>query len=66
MRDGIQDPLKIWNGILIDGHNRYKIAQRHGLTFQTTEMTFASCDDVIEWIIKNQSFSFRLRRRKNA
>ena len=54
LRDGIQDPLKIWNGTLIDGHNRYEIAQRHGLTFSTTEMNFASRDDVIEWIIKNQ------------
>ena len=26
LRDGIQDPLKIWNGTLIDGHNRYEIA----------------------------------------
>ena len=54
LRDGIQDPLKIWNGTLIDGHNRYEIAQRHGLTFSTTEMNFSSRDDVIVWIIKNQ------------
>lgn len=54
LHDGIQDPLKVWNGILIDGHNRYEIAQAHGLEFATTEMQFASRDDVIIWIIKNQ------------
>lgn len=54
LRDGIQDPLKVWQGILIDGHNRYEIAQRHGLEFQTVEMQFASRDDVKIWIIQNQ------------
>lgn len=54
LRDGIQDPLKVWNGILIDGHNRYEIAQAHGLEFKTVEMQFDSRDDVIIWIIKNQ------------
>lgn len=54
LRDGIQDPLKTWNGILVDGHNRYSIAQKHGLTFETTEMDFADRNDALHWIIKNQ------------
>ena len=54
LRDGIQDALKVWQGILIDGHNRYEIAKRHGLTFTTTEMQFATRDDAKIWIIKNQ------------
>lgn len=51
---GIQDPLKVWNGILIDGHNRYSIAQKHNLTFNVEEMNFDSRADVINWMIKNQ------------
>ena len=51
---GIQDPLKVWNDILIDGHNRYSIAQKHGLDFKVEEMNFDSRADVIDWIIKNQ------------
>lgn len=54
LRDGIQDPLKVWSGILIDGHNRYEIAKRHGLEFKTVEMQFDSRDDVKIWIIQNQ------------
>ncbi|MBR3747625.1 MAG: hypothetical protein IKN27_11770 [Selenomonadaceae bacterium] len=54
LRDGIQDPLKVWQGTLIDGHNRYEIAQAHGLTFTTTEIAFDSRDDVKIWIIRNQ------------
>ena len=54
LRDGIQDPLKVWNGTLIDGHNRYEIARRHNLEFKTAEMQFDDRNDVIIWIIKNQ------------
>lgn len=54
LRDGIQDPLKVWNGILIDGHNRYEIAQTHNLEFKIVEMQFDSRDDVKLWIVKNQ------------
>lgn len=54
LRDGIQDPLKVWNGILIDGHNRYKIAAKHDLPFSTTEINFNNRNDAIIWIIKNQ------------
>lgn len=54
LKYGIQDSLKTWNGILIDGHNRYEIAQKHGLEFETKEMEFSSRDDVKIWIIDNQ------------
>lgn len=54
LRDGIRDPLVVWNGILIDGHNRYKIAQKHGLEFATTELHFADRNEALHWIITNQ------------
>ena len=54
LHDGIREPLTVWNGILIDGHNRYEIAQTHGLEFTTVEMQFNSRDDVKIWIADNQ------------
>lgn len=54
VENGIQDSLKVWNGILIDGHNRYEIAEKHRLEYKTEEMEFSSRDDVKLWIIKNQ------------
>lgn len=52
--EGCRDSLVIWNGILIDGHNRYEICQRYGIKFKTTEMKFDSRQDALIWIIKNQ------------
>ena len=54
LRDGIRDPLVVWNGILIDGHNRFEIAQKHGLEFVTTELQFADRNEALHWIITNQ------------
>lgn len=60
VRDGIRDPLVFWsvpNGddILIDGHNRWEIAAKHGgIPFEMKRMTFDLRDDVKAWIIQNQ------------
>lgn len=56
LRDGIRDPLVVWqgHGIIVDGHNRFSIAQKHGLHFKTTEMHFADRDAVKVWIVQNQ------------
>jgi len=51
---GCLNPLVLWNGILIDGHNRYKIIKKHDLPFRTIDMEFDSRDDVIIWIISTQ------------
>ena len=29
LENGIRDSLVLWEGILIDGYNRYNIAQKH-------------------------------------
>jgi hypothetical protein len=54
IRDGIRDPLVVWDGILIDGHNRYKIATEHGLSYKTEEIQFTDRREAKVWIIMNQ------------
>jgi len=55
LKHGIREPLVLWEGILIDGYNRYKISQTHNLPFSTVSMEFPSRDEVTIWIIKNQN-----------
>jgi len=52
--DGCRDPLVTWNGVLIDGHNRYEICTRLGIPFDTVAVEFESRDDAKIWIIENQ------------
>lgn len=40
--------------ILIDGHNRYEICQKHGIHFEISEVAFSDRQEAINWIIDNQ------------
>lgn len=54
LKDGIRDPLVVWGDTLIDGHNRYSIAQKHGLDYASVSIDFADDKAATEWIILNQ------------
>ena len=51
---GVRDPIVLWNDILIDGHNRYAICQKHELPFHTIDMEFDTREEVLIWIISTQ------------
>ena len=52
--EGCRDPIITWNGIIVDGHNRYEICRKHNIPFETKEMHFDSRAEVIAWICANQ------------
>ena len=54
LAEGCRDPLVVWQGTLIDGHNRYEICTRNDIAFKTIELNFDTRDDAKIWIIKNQ------------
>ncbi len=52
LSEGCRDALVLWGDLLVDGHNRYGICQKHGLSFQTVQNPrFQSMDDVHLWMI---------------
>lgn len=74
IKDGCRDPLVVWNGILIDGHNRYEICTRHGIDFLSIVMEFTDRESVMDWMDANQlgrrnlspdAFKLALGRRYN-
>lgn len=56
LADGVViSPIIVWNGVIVDGHNRYRIVSRHPeIPFTTCEKAFADRYDAIAWICKNQ------------
>jgi N6-adenosine-specific RNA methylase IME4 len=52
--EGIREKIITWNGVIIDGHNRYEIATKWGLDYQTESKHFKDENDVKEWMINNQ------------
>lgn len=55
LQDGCRDPLVVWSGWLLDGHNRYALCRQHGIAFQTVEKTgLVTKADAKIWMIENQ------------
>ena len=56
LADGVViNPLIVWNGVIVDGHNRYRILQKHPeIQFTTYEKAFSDRYEAIAWICKNQ------------
>jgi N6-adenosine-specific RNA methylase IME4 len=52
--EGIREKIITWNGFIIDGHNRFEIAKRWNLDYQTENKHFENENDVKEWMINNQ------------
>ena len=56
LADGVViNPLIVWKGVIVDGHNRYHILQKHPeIQFTTYEKEFSDRYAAIAWICKNQ------------
>ena len=51
--EGCRDSLIVNNGVLLDGHNRYRICIEHNIPFKTKEIQLNGTSPE-EWIILNQ------------
>ena len=54
LSEGIRDPLVTWNGRLLDGYHRYKIAQEYNLEYKTIDIDIPDKEAAKEWMIINQ------------
>ena len=56
VNDGkVINPIIVWNGLIVDGHNRYAILQKHpDIPYTVHEKEFADRYEAIIWICKNQ------------
>ena len=54
VRDGCDTPLTVWDGIIVDGHNRYEICQQHDIPFAYEERSFSDRDAAMFWMLEHQ------------
>ena len=51
----VYESLKVWNGVLVDGHNRWKIIQENpSIKYSIRQMDFPDKWAAFEWMHKNQ------------
>jgi hypothetical protein len=58
LEDGCLEPITTWpvkgDDIIIDGHNRFRICEKEGVTFTTNRIEFDSRDEALLWIDRHQ------------
>lgn len=56
LNDGeVYEPIAVWNGIIVDGHNRWKVIQEHPeIPYRIKEMPFADKWEAFDWMYKKQ------------
>ena len=54
LAEGIREKIITWNGFIIDGHNRFEIATRWNLEYESESKRFKDENEVKEWMIHNQ------------
>ena len=52
---GVLSPILVWNGYIVDGHNRYEICRTNRIdNFPIKEVEFNNKEEVLEWILSHQ------------
>lgn len=51
---GCRDPIRVRHGCIADGHNRFRICDKHNLPFRIEEIEADTVDDLKVWMYKNQ------------
>ena len=54
LEHGCLTPLVVWNGVLVDGYNRYSICMEHDIPFETVSRDFRSRYEALIWMTSNQ------------
>lgn len=52
--NGCEMPILVWDGCIVDGHNRYAICHEHGIPFAQEGKRFESRSEVKLWMLRNQ------------
>ena len=56
LAEGVRDPLVVWReeNVLVDGHHRKQICDKHGLPYSVTYLSFPDIDAAKAWMDLNQ------------
>lgn len=56
LNDGeVYEPIAVWNGIIVDGHNRWKVIKEHPeIPYKIREMDFADKWAAFDWMYQKQ------------
>lgn len=55
LTDGFKGaPIMVWGNIIVDGHNRYEICNRHNIPYEVKKVEFESKEEAMRWMVRQQ------------
>ncbi len=54
LEEGCREAIIVWDGVIVDGHNRYRICTAHNIPYRTESKDFRSREDAMLWMLQNQ------------
>jgi len=52
--EGCRDAILVWQGLIVDGHNRFELCEAEGIGYKTREMGFPDRTAAMLWMLDNQ------------
>ena len=49
IKNGCINPIIVWEGIIVDGHHRYRICKENNIDFKTKQMKFENKEEAMIW-----------------
>lgn len=55
LREGYKGaPIMVWGDIIVDGHNRYEICNKHNIPYEVKSIEFENKEEAIIWMVRQQ------------
>lgn len=54
IENGCIEPILIWNGLILDGHKRYKICVEENIDFEIEELEFEDINEAAIWVCSHR------------
>lgn len=54
IQEGCRNPILLWKGYIVDGHNRYEICNKHNIHYKIANLEFNDKNEAMAWICRNQ------------
>ena len=61
LEEGCKDPIVTWNGVIVDGHKRYRICSYEEIEFEVKEIGNLTKEEALGWACQQKVFSIPRR-----
>ena len=55
IREGCREPIAVWNGVILDGHKRYRICEMEHIEYSIQEVACSTEEEAVIWVCRRRT-----------